>query len=75
MWVDWDDYAGMDTEQRLSRLTWQVRECEAAGKVYGLRLPGTELLPNRGLVHWQSALRCLALYSIDDEARTADETS
>ena len=75
VWVDWDDYAGMDTEQRLSRMTWQVCECDAAGKVYGLRLPGTELSPNQGLAHRQSALRRLALYGIDDEAGAVDETS
>lgn len=75
VWVDWDDYAGMDTEQRLSRMTWQVCECEAAGKVYGVRLPGTELLPNQGLAHRQSALRYLALYGMDDEAGVVDETS
>ena len=75
VWVDWDDYTGMDTEQRLSRMTWQVCECEAAGKVYGLRLPGTELLPGQGLAHRQSVLRRLALYGIDDEAGVVDETS
>lgn len=75
VWVDWDDYSGMDTEQRLSRMAWQVCECEAAGKVYGLRLPGAELLPNQGLAHRQSALRRLALYGIDDETGAVDETS
>ncbi|MCW8871045.1 MAG: DUF58 domain-containing protein [Xanthomonadales bacterium] len=74
VWVDWDEYAGMDTEQRLSRMTWQVCECDAAGKVYGLRLPGTELSPNQGLAHRQSALRRLALFGIDDEGGAADET-
>lgn len=73
LWVDWADYAGMDTEQRLSRMTWQVCESEATGKVYGLRIPGTELAPNRGISHRQSALRCLALYGLDDDAGGLDE--
>ena len=73
-WVDWDDYASMDTEQRLSRMTWQICECEAAGNVYGLRLPGTELLPNQGLAHRQSALRFLALYGKDDETGAVNDT-
>jgi uncharacterized protein (DUF58 family) len=75
VWIDWEEYAGMDTEQRLSRMTWQVCECEAEAKVYGLRLPGTELSPNRGMAHRQSALRCLALYGIADEAGAVDATS
>jgi uncharacterized protein (DUF58 family) len=75
VWIDWEEYAGMDTEQRLSRMTWQVCECEAEAKVYGLRLPGTELSPNQGMAHRQSALRCLALYGIADEAGAVDATS
>ena len=73
VWVDWDDYAGLDTEQRLSRMAWQVCECESAGKVYGLRLPGVELSPDQGSSHRRSALRSLALYGIEDEG-AADET-
>jgi uncharacterized protein (DUF58 family) len=72
VWVDWDDYAGMDTEQRLSRMAWQVCECESAGTVYGLRLPGVKLAPDQGAAHRRSALRSLALYGIEDEG-AADE--
>ena len=74
-WVDWDDYAGMDTEQRLSRMSWQVCDCEAAGGVYGLRLPGITLAPGQGVAHRQAALRHLALYGIDDPRKVADETA
>jgi len=75
VWVDWDDYAGMDTEQRLARMSWQVCECDAAGRVYGLRLPGVELEPDRGASHRQAALRHLALYGLQPEAGTPDETA
>ena len=75
VWIDWEDYAGMDTEQRLSRMTWQVCECEAQSKVYGLRLPGTELSPNQGTAHQQSVLRCLALHGIDPEPGAVDAAS
>jgi uncharacterized protein (DUF58 family) len=75
VWVDWDDYAGMDTEQRLGRMTWQVCECGAVDKVYGLRLPGIELAPNRGLAHRQAVLRRLALYGIDQDVEAFDETT
>ena len=66
VWIDWDDYAGMDTEQRLSRMSGQVCDCEAAGHVYGLRLPGAELAPDRGAKQRQAALRKLALYGLDE---------
>lgn len=71
VWVDWDDYAGLDTEQRLARMTWQVCECAAGGKVYGLRLPGLELAPGQGSAHRQAALRHLALHGVEGRARNA----
>ena len=71
-WVDWDDYAGLDTEQRLARMCWQVCESAAAGGVYGVRLPDSELPPDRGRSHRQAALRRLALYGIGADARPAD---
>lgn len=74
-WVDWDDYAGLDTEQRLSRMAWQLGECEAEGKLYGLRLPGIELQPDQGPTHRQAALRCLALYGIEDHYGEGYEAS
>jgi uncharacterized protein (DUF58 family) len=68
VWVDWDDYAGMDTEQRLARMSWQVCECAAGGRVFGLRLPGLELAPSQGSAHRQAALRRLALHGVADRA-------
>jgi len=73
IWVDWDDYTGLDTEQRLARMCWQVCECATAGGVFGLRLPGSELPPDRGVAHKQAALRRLALHGIGDESRVDDE--
>jgi uncharacterized protein (DUF58 family) len=72
-WIDWDDYAGMDTEQRLARMSWQVCDCEAAGRVYGLRLPGAELVPDRGAAHRHAALRRLALYGLDNGAGPGED--
>lgn len=74
-WVDWDDYAGMDTEQRLSRMTWQVCEYASGGRVYGLRLPGLELAPGQGSAHRQTALRHLALYGIGDRPGASDASA
>jgi uncharacterized protein (DUF58 family) len=75
VWVDWADYAGMETEQRLARMTWQVCESAAHGRVYGLRLPGVELLPNQGTAHRQATLRQLALFGLDGRAAELDGTA
>ncbi len=75
VWVDWNDYASMETEQRLARMTWQVCACDADGRVYGLRIPGTELSPDMGAAHRQAVLRCLALYGNDGTNRINDETA
>lgn len=75
VWVDWDDYAGMDIEQRLARMSWQVCDCDAAGRVYGLRLPGREIAPDQGAAHRQTVLRHLALYGVDSEIEAPDETA
>jgi uncharacterized protein (DUF58 family) len=74
-WIDWNDYAGLDTEQRLSRMSWQACECEAADGVYGLRLPGTEIKPDQGSIHLGAVLRQLALFGIGNESGKSDEAS
>ncbi len=75
VWVDWNDYTGMDTEQRLARMTWQVCACDADGRVYGLRLPGTDQAPDKGGAHRQAVLRSLALYGIDGVKGASDEAT
>ena len=75
IWIDWDDYAGLDIEQRLARMSGQVCDSEAAGDVYGLRLPGAELPPDRGAAHRQAALRRLALFGIDTGGEASDEAA
>lgn len=75
VWIDWDDYAGLDTEQRLARMSWQVCDCDAAGRVYGLRLPEAELAPDRGAAHRQAALRRLALHGIEERRARDDEAA
>lgn len=74
-WVDWEDYAGLDSEQRLSRMSWQVCDYAAADRVYGLRLPGVELQPDRGAGHQQAALRALALHGVEQQGGGDDEAA
>jgi uncharacterized protein (DUF58 family) len=65
LWLDWQGSAGVgsDIEARLSRLTAWLLAAEKQGLVYGLRLPGRELSPDRGDAHLRKALEMLALWS------------
>ena len=64
-WVDWDAFPGMHREQRLSRMCWQVCELSEQDAIYGLRLPGIELPPGRGITHRNAVLRELALFEVE----------
>jgi uncharacterized protein (DUF58 family) len=51
-----------DVEDRLSQLALWVIEAERARRPYGLRLPGTEILPAVGQLHFHQCLRALSLF-------------
>jgi uncharacterized protein (DUF58 family) len=61
-WLEWSTLDGQDPETRLSQLCLWVVECEAAQRVYGLRIPGREIPPSRGAAHRFACLRALAVY-------------
>ncbi len=61
-WLDWAALDGLDIESRLSQLCRWVLESEAAQRTYGLRMPGTEIMPSRGDRHRSACLRALARY-------------
>jgi uncharacterized protein (DUF58 family) len=63
IWLRWDMFAGLDTEARLSRLCYCVLKLDSAGVDYGLELPGVNLAPAKGAVHFAKALEILALYT------------
>ena len=65
-WVDWDCFAGMNREQRLSRMCWQVCELAGQGAVFGMRLPGIEFRPNTGQEQRDKLLRALAVFEVSD---------
>jgi uncharacterized protein (DUF58 family) len=68
LWLDFTSgQASDDMEARLSRLTRNVLDAEAAGAMYGLRLPGQELGPDRGEHHCDACLKALALFNVADE--------
>lgn len=62
LWLDWDYFAGMDREARLSRLCYWVLECAKTDHEFGLRLPNKELPPGSGVGHQSQALKMLALF-------------
>ena len=52
----------VDNETRLAILTGWVLAADASSACYGLRLPGHEILPQRGAQHRLRCLETLALY-------------
>jgi len=63
---DWDALSGLGTEERLSQLCRWIEDAHAAGRAFGLRLPGQEIAPNVGPGHRQRCLTALALF--DEQA-------
>jgi len=65
LWLDWRLLpAGLDVEQRLSRLAGWALAAERGGLQYGLRLPGVEIEPARGDAHRAACLQALALFEV-----------
>lgn len=65
-WLDWENYAGLGTERRLSALCAKILEMEALGQHYGLRLSGQVFLPAQGEVHMHRLLSALAIYGLGE---------
>jgi uncharacterized protein (DUF58 family) len=61
-WLDWYALEGLDTEARLSQLCLWVLESDMLMQPYGLRIPGTEIVPSGGAAHRFACLRALAAY-------------
>jgi uncharacterized protein (DUF58 family) len=64
-WLDWNAVLAADPEERLSLLTRLVIDAEAAGQLFGLRLPGIEMPPSAGRDHFHRCLAVLATYEIE----------
>lgn len=62
LWLDFDSFAGLPTEERLSHLCRWVLQCEQARVYYGLRLPGVAIGPAGGEEHQHRCLAALALF-------------
>ncbi len=64
LWLDFSAAPDIDEETRLARMVRWVLDAEASGLRYGLRLPGSELPPNLGVVHREECLRRIALFNL-----------
>ncbi len=62
LWLDFDSFPELSTEERLSQLCRWVLQCEHAGVYYGLRLPGVAISPAGGEDHQHRCLATLALF-------------
>jgi uncharacterized protein (DUF58 family) len=65
-WLDWDEYRGLSTEERLSRLCREILDAEAAGLRYALHIPGTSIGLGSGGAHRNRCLRALALFGTEE---------
>jgi uncharacterized protein (DUF58 family) len=61
-WLEWSALEELGAEERLSQLCRWVLDSESAQRVYGLRIPGTEIDPARGAAHRTACLRALASF-------------
>tara|TARA_R110000823_G_scaffold132777_10_gene261371 strand:+ start:21999 stop:22997 length:999 start_codon:yes stop_codon:yes gene_type:complete len=68
VWLDWNAFAGLGTEQRLSHLCHWALAFENRGEEYGLRLPGMTIDPDQGEKHRDAVLQALALHGLPREA-------
>ena len=64
VWLDWEQFSGLDREARLSRLCFWVLQLNSSNDEYGLRLPGVEIDPSRGEAHRDAVLKTLALFEV-----------
>ena len=62
--LDFSALGFANVEERLSQLALWVIEAERARRPYGLRLPGTEIPPAVGQVHFHQCLRALSLFQV-----------
>jgi uncharacterized protein (DUF58 family) len=66
--LDWESLSGLGVESRLSQLCRWIEDAYAAGRAFGLRLPGQELPVNFGSAHRHRCLSALALFGLDGQA-------
>jgi uncharacterized protein (DUF58 family) len=69
VYLDFSALHSADVEEKLSQLALWVIEAERARRPYGLRLPGTEISPGVGRLHFHQCLRALSLFQVRSTPR------
>jgi len=62
LWFEWHALPHLDVEARLSQLSRWVLDADASQRRYGLRVPGTTILPDQGDAHRFACLKTLAVF-------------
>lgn len=62
--LDWHGLGDLDAEARLAQLARWCLDASAAGRSYGLRLPGATIEPALGPQHLSECLKALALHEV-----------
>jgi len=62
LWLDWNEWPGLDTEMRLSRLCRMVLDATQLDLYYGLKLPDLQIEPSAGDIHKHQCLAALARF-------------
>ncbi|HAF44101.1 MAG TPA: DUF58 domain-containing protein [Gallionellaceae bacterium] len=62
LWLDWSQLPDIAQERKLELLTRWVLDADVQGLMYGLRLPGGDVLPQHNAAHRAECLRRLALF-------------
>ena len=65
VWLDWEMFAGLGMEQRLSHLCYWALAFDSRNEEYGLRMPGVLVAPGVGEKHREHVLKELALYGLE----------
>ncbi|MBU2709094.1 DUF58 domain-containing protein [Zooshikella marina] len=68
LWLDWEQFTGASTEERLSFLCYWCLQCEQHHQDYGLRIPNVTLEPARGPQHLTRCLTALALFGVSQSS-------
>ena len=66
VWLDWSAFPGVGMELRLSHLCYWALQYESQNIEYGLRLPGTVIVPDVGGKHREKVLKALALHGLNE---------
>ncbi len=62
LWLNYNQTAGQNVEERLSQLCRWVIDAEKTGLNYGFTIPGLKLKPGHGKAHYDKCLQALALF-------------